>query len=171
MAKRVESIELGEHLLRRLGARHPPVQFDDVAELAGERTAARELHAGVDIIAGLEQIEARGPTGRDISLELLCLEHTAPRAGVPGAHEFIDQPFELTDHPNIRVDIGMRRRRHVRTTDGDRLAAQIAERDNTQRVWLLWQHATGHHQVGPVQVAVVKLLGVAVDEAESPLLR
>ena len=39
VAKLVEPIELGEHLLIRLGARDAAVEFDDVAELAGEWTS------------------------------------------------------------------------------------------------------------------------------------
>src|SRR5207247_7802238 len=46
----VECIELGEHLLRHLGARHPSVKLYDVAELASEWTSARILHADIEIV-------------------------------------------------------------------------------------------------------------------------
>src|ERR1051325_4735051 len=42
-AEGFERVELGENLLIALRARNPPVDFDDVAELAGEGTAARIL--------------------------------------------------------------------------------------------------------------------------------
>src|ERR1043166_4646374 len=44
-AYRAQRVQFREHLLVRLRARHAPVDFDDVAELAVERAAARILHA------------------------------------------------------------------------------------------------------------------------------
>ena len=55
----IERLQLGEDLVLRLGARHAAVQLDDVAELAGERAAARELDADVEILFELEQIVTR----------------------------------------------------------------------------------------------------------------
>ena len=43
-AQSLERVEFGDHLLIALGARHAPVDFDDVAKLAREWAAARVLH-------------------------------------------------------------------------------------------------------------------------------
>ena len=59
IAEVVERLQLGEDLIGGLGARHAAVQLDDVAELAGERAAARKLHADVEIVLELEQVVAR----------------------------------------------------------------------------------------------------------------
>jgi hypothetical protein len=57
-----------------LGARRTAVELDDVAEFAGERTAARELNADIEILLELEQVEARDRGLGDIDLELDRLE-------------------------------------------------------------------------------------------------
>src|SRR5256885_16716129 len=55
----VERVELGQHLRIRLGARHAAVEFDDVAEFAGEGAAARKLQANVEIVLELQEVETR----------------------------------------------------------------------------------------------------------------
>src|SRR5438045_4654566 len=65
----VERLELDEHLLDRLGPRHAPVELDDVAELAGERAAARILHTEIEIVLELEQVETWHRRRGDIGLE------------------------------------------------------------------------------------------------------
>ena len=59
IAEIVEALQLRQNLVVGLGARHAAVELDDVAELAGERAAARELDADVEIMVEFEQIEAR----------------------------------------------------------------------------------------------------------------
>src|SRR5262245_14316418 len=59
IAERIEGIEFGQHLRRCLGPWHPSIEFDDVAELTGERASARKLHAHEQIILELQKIEAR----------------------------------------------------------------------------------------------------------------
>src|ERR1700690_3841189 len=58
-AEREQPVELGEHLRVGLGARVAAVELDDVAEFAGERAAARILHADVKVMLEFEQVEAR----------------------------------------------------------------------------------------------------------------
>ncbi len=83
IAELIQPVEFRQHLRRRLGARHPAVQFDDVAELAGERTAARELHADIEIAVEFQQVEARDRRLAHIDLEFLGLEHALARARPP----------------------------------------------------------------------------------------
>jgi hypothetical protein len=51
VAGEIERVQLLQHLLIGLGARNAAVELDDVAELAIERAAARELHANMEINA------------------------------------------------------------------------------------------------------------------------
>ena len=53
VAERVQGVEFGQNLLVRLGSRHSTVQLDNVAELAIERTAARELNTHMEIMLEL----------------------------------------------------------------------------------------------------------------------
>src|ERR1700681_2061563 len=101
VAERVEPIELGKHLRRSFGARQSSIQFDNIAELTGERTAARILHANVEIMFKLEQIEARDRARGHISLELGCGERAGTLAGIPGGDEVIDRAFGFTQHQKI----------------------------------------------------------------------
>ena len=59
IAEAIERVQLGQHLIIGLGPRHTSVELDDVAEFAGERTAAGELHADREVMFEFEQIEPR----------------------------------------------------------------------------------------------------------------
>ena len=85
----VERLQLGENLIVGLGARHAAIQLDDVAELAGERAAARILHADVEIVIELEQIVTRHRALRDVDLEFLGDEHALALAAFPGGDEVL----------------------------------------------------------------------------------
>ena len=98
IAKLVEPVELGQHLRRRLGARHAAIELDDVAELAGERTAARELHADIEIIVELQQIEARDRRLGHVDREFGRLEDAFARARIPGGDEVVDDGFGLAEN-------------------------------------------------------------------------
>jgi hypothetical protein len=54
------------------------------------------------------------------------------------------------------------------TADHDRLAACATDLDDLERVVLLRKHASRHHEVGPCEVVVGQLFGIAVDQADSP---
>ena len=55
-----QGLQLGEDLRARLDPRPAAEGDDDVAELALERAAARELHAAEQVVPHLEQVEPRG---------------------------------------------------------------------------------------------------------------
>ena len=167
----VERLQLFQHLLRRLGPWHPAVQLDDVAELAGERTAARILHADVHVVLELEQIEARLRRLGDVDLVLRRLEQALVAAGLDRGDELVDDAFGLPHHAEVRPLVDVRTRRHVGAADGDLLAALAAQIDEVKRARLLEQHAAGQHQVGPFQILVEQLLGIAVDQADVPVGR
>src|SRR5918994_6304292 len=101
----MERIQLGQHLFVGLGARYATVQFDNIAELAGEGAAARELHAYAEIVFELQQIEPRDRALGDVNLELGGLEDTGARALVHGSDKVADDVLDLAEDPKIRFTI------------------------------------------------------------------
>ena len=69
------------------------------------------------------------------------------------------------------VRVEMRARGDVRAADAYRLAVQVGEIDQIDEIRLLVEHAADHHEIGPVEVRVGQRFGVAVDEADVPMLR
>ena len=59
-------------------------------------------------------------------------------------------------------------RRWVGAADRNRLAGTLRQLDDLQGIELLGQHAAGHDDVGPGEISVLQLLGIAVDEANIP---
>ena len=56
-SQRLERVEFGEHLLIALGSRHAPVNLDDVAKLARERTAPRVLDGHCAVTLKIRQVK------------------------------------------------------------------------------------------------------------------
>src|SRR6516225_813092 len=71
VAETKQRVELGQHLLIGLSAGNAPVQLDDVAELAIERAAARELNADISVVVRLEKLKERNRSLRHVGRELL----------------------------------------------------------------------------------------------------
>ena len=116
----------------------------------------------------LQQVEARDRRLAHIDLEFLGLEHALARAGVPGRDEIVDHVLGFAEHLEIRLGVEVRNRGRVGTADGDRLAARAAQIDDLEQVVMLRQHAAGHDQIGPVEIAVGEVLDVAVDQPHLP---
>ena len=171
IAQAVELVEFREHLGVGLGARHAPVKLDDVAELARERAAARELHADVQVVVKFQEVEAGDRRLGHVDLKFFRFELPFTRPRFPGFDEFVDNPFGFAEDAKICRLIEMRRRCHPGAADDDGLAARTAEIDDIERVVLLRQHAAGQDQIGPVEVVVAQLLGVAVDQPQRPKTR
>src|SRR4029077_20588005 len=74
VAKLVELVELSEHLLICFGARDAAIEFNDVAELAGEWTSPRVLDADIEVLIELQKVEARDRRLGDIDGEFFRLE-------------------------------------------------------------------------------------------------
>ena len=85
MADAKERIEFGEHLILGFGAWNVAVYFNDIEELAGERAAARELNAQIELLISFQQVVARDRRFGDVDLEIRRFEHAAPSSGIPGA--------------------------------------------------------------------------------------
>jgi hypothetical protein len=168
IAEAIERVELGKHLRVGLGARHPPVKLDDVAKLAGERAAARELHADVEIVVEFQQIEARDRRLGHVDLKFLRLELSFARARFPGFDEFADDVLGFAEDAKVGRLIEMGKRRDAGAADGDGFAVGAAEIDDVERVALLRHHPAGEDQIGPAQVVVAQFLGVAIDQPQRP---
>src|SRR5271163_1770706 len=93
----IKRLQLVQHLRAGFGTRDAPVQFDNVAEFARERTATGELNADVKIVLDLQEVEPRNWTLRYINLELFGLEDTVRCAGFPGGNEFVDDALSFTE--------------------------------------------------------------------------
>src|SRR6202047_2834931 len=113
----VERLQLGENLIVGLGARHATIQLDDIAELAGERAAARILYADEEIVIEFDQIVTRHRALRDVDLEFLGGEHTLAFAAFPGGDEVRHDVLSLADHLEVRVRVKMRAGGDVRPAD------------------------------------------------------
>ena len=108
IAQAVELVEFREHLGVGLGARYATVELDDVAELAGERAAARKLHADVEIVVEFQEIEAGDRRLGHVDLKFLRLELPFARPRFPGFDEFVDNSLGLAEDAKIRRLIEMR---------------------------------------------------------------
>src|SRR5207244_13307744 len=53
----IKRVKLGQHLLIALGSRHAPVNLDDVAKLARERTAPRVLDGHCAVTLKVRQVK------------------------------------------------------------------------------------------------------------------
>src|SRR5438876_2632659 len=56
-SQRLQRVKFGEHLLIALGSRHAPVNLDDVAKLARERTAPRVLDGHGAVTPKIRQVK------------------------------------------------------------------------------------------------------------------
>src|SRR5712691_6995487 len=167
----VERLQFGENLIVSLGARHATIQLDDIAELAGERAAARILHADDEMVIELDQIVTRHRALRDVDLEFLGDEHTLALAAFPCGDEVRHDLLGLADHLEVRVRVKMQAGGDVRPTDTYWLAVQVGEIDQVDEIRLLVEHTADHYEIGPVEVRVRQRLGVTVDETDVPMLR
>ncbi len=171
IAQLVEGFQFGQHLIVRLGTRRAAIELDDVAKFAGERATARELHADIQILLELQEVEARDRRLGDVDGKFRRHEQALALALVPRRDEFVDDAFDFAENPKIRAFIAVRTRRCVRSADDDGKTACAAHVDKAQRVQLLHQHAAGHGHIRPGEIALGQFLGIAVDEPHIPGLR
>src|SRR5262249_23511098 len=102
IARSIDGVEFRQHLLRRLGARNSTKQLDDVAELAVEGAAARELHRHEQVVCGIEQVETRNGACADIDLEVASVEHALACAAGNRGDELVNDALGLAEDPEVR---------------------------------------------------------------------
>src|SRR5262249_3314718 len=120
IAELAQAVELGQYLVSCFRARVAAIEFDDVAELAGERATARELNTDIQVLLELEQIEARDRALCDIGLEFLGFEHASVIAAFPRGDEVGNDRLGLTEHPEVGLAINRRARSDIRAANHDR---------------------------------------------------
>ncbi len=89
---RGKRVQLGDQLLRRLGSGHAAIHHDDVAKLAIERTAARELHGHRHVIPEFDEVPARHRCPGDfrpVRAAINGLQPAAPHVGHDLRHHFL----------------------------------------------------------------------------------
>ena len=125
----------------------------------------------MQVVVKFQEVEAGDRRLGDVDLKFFRLEHPFAGPRFPGFDECVDHPFGFAEDAKICRLIEMRRRRRPGAADDDGLAARTAEIDDIERVVLLRQHAAGQDQIGPIEVVVAQLLGVAVDQPQRPRTR
>ena len=101
-----ERVELGEHLRGRLHPRCTPEDLDDVAELAVEGAAARDLDRVARIPVELAQLETRHASERQHGLRVAGRgQHPLLHLARPleGAHEEVEPALGLADEDMGRL--------------------------------------------------------------------
>ena len=86
-------------------------------------------------------------------------------------HEIPNNVFCLSNNPEVGVGIDVRAGRNIGASNRYGLVPNFAHFDQLERVELLGQHASSHHDVGPCHVCFGQLFGVPVDQAKVPVSR
>lgn len=94
---REDRLELGDHLAGRLRAWDPSIERDDVAELALERTAARELNREVQVEMYLQQVVAGYGREAHVWLRRFSIDAIS-HAGLEVRREARDDLLALPQH-------------------------------------------------------------------------
>src|SRR5579875_4022766 len=131
-AQRVKALDLGEHLFGGFGTRFAAVELDDVAELAGERAAARILDADVEVVFELEQIEARWRGFGDVGREPFGRENAASLAALPGGDEVVDDILRFAQYLEVRALVNVRARGDIGTADHDGFPMAVTKLDEPE---------------------------------------
>jgi hypothetical protein len=169
-AQVVEQLELAQHLLRVLRPRDPSVELGDVAELAVERAAPRELKRHRVVTAESEEVVAGKRSLRDGRLGELGIDVTSRAAGDVG-QEAVKRVLHLAQqeviHPATRflADLVVERGR-VRAAGDDRYARPVAAADHLVERISLDDHGRREDHVRPGEVHVGQRLDVEVDDLQ-----
>ncbi len=167
--QRVQGIEFGHDLCIGLGARHPAIQFDNVTEFTTERTPARKLDADMQVLVQLQQVKAGQRAFRDIRLAHRRFEHALPVTLAPGCDEIDHDFLGFAQDLKIRGIVQRRAGCDIGAANHHRLVMGMAHFDNVQGIVTLRQHAAGHHDVGPCEIRLIQMLGIAVDQPDFPV--
>ena len=167
-ARRVQLVELGQHLRDGFRARTASIDFDDVAELAVERAAARVLHRHGAVALHPDQTQVGQRAARHGG-PLGGLVHGTRRALLQVASQFVHQVLGLADHHMV----GMQLRRRQAAGDGTahhRLQpTRMAAVNDGHQALALHVHTADHGDVGPREVGVRQPLDVGIDQALVPV--
>ena len=123
--ERLKRVKFGEHLLIALGSRHAPINLDDVAKLARERTAPRVLDGHCAVTLKVRQVKVghrRGGEWRPLGGLIRSL------GLAPGevCNELRQRRFSFAEKNVIGIRQVFNRRRNVRAAEDDAFAFRFA---------------------------------------------
>src|ERR1700733_7054978 len=154
VAELIKRVQLTQHLGVGLSAGDSPVELNNVTELTGKRTASRELHADVQIMLKLQEIEPGDRALRHIDRELFGLEDSFPSASFPRSDELIDDALGFAEHLKVCLAVKVGDRGHARTADHNRFSPRAKQLNDFDCIEVLRKHTAGHDQVGPFNIVV-----------------
>jgi hypothetical protein len=166
----VECVEFPDDLLRSLLSRLPAIELDDVAELAIERAATRELDTDHEVVLEIQKIEARHRALLQIRFFGGFINSARGSSG-----KIIEEErhgtFRLSQDEVIGgiVDIGLRGR--IGSAGNHFFASGVNSFYEPQESRLLGQHSSDENKIGPVDVRVIQGGYVQVDKSELPVRR
>ena len=166
----VQGVELLDDLVRRLGPGHLAVELDDVAELAVERTSARELHAHRPVALHVDEVEARHRGPGHVGLPGLPVHDLRGAVGQV-AQELGKDLLGLVQHEVGHAFDLVMERGGMRPPGHHRDPGPVAPRDDVLERGSLHDHGGREHHVGPFQVRVLQRRHVHVHDAERVLGR
>src|SRR4051812_13653635 len=105
MSAQIQGVKLRQHLARSLRPGYMAEQLNHVTEFTIERTASRELDGDMEVIAEVDQVEARHGAAGHVGLELLRIEDAALRTRTPGVEERVHHAFGLSDYLEIGLGV------------------------------------------------------------------
>jgi hypothetical protein len=76
--------------------------------------------------------------------------------------------FDFAKDAKVRRLVNLRGRCHVRTAYDDRLATNVDDVDEVEHIGPLRQHSADHYEVGPVDIGVRHIFGIAIDKTAFP---
>ncbi len=167
----VKALQLGAELFGRLDPGFAAVEFDDVAELAVERAAARVLNAGVQVIPGIHEIVAGRRDDAQVGLFAVGPEGSAFLAARERRDEGGDRDLALIEHPPFGLGVQLGTMRRVGTSNPGRFSVGVRAGDDPAHLRFLRQHAAGQNEIRPIDQGFVEVVRVHVHVLEIPLLR
>ena len=155
-----------------LGAGLASIENDDVAELAVERTAPRELDAHRVVGVQFQQIEPWNGGCGDIGFVTFGAEASAGVTPLDGFDELRQSDFTFVQHFEISLGdfwcIGSGT--GVGATHGHRQATPLRCSNLHLHVVLLDDHSGYHHQLSPIPLGLSDLTDIAIDQLHFPFL-
>ena len=159
-----ERLKLGQHLLARFEARPPAKCHDDIAELARERTAARDLQASEHVAIGFEQINARQRQPSHLGFILLLVAGLVaallplPQKLRPSLIRFANEDDVGKAFEDFRLDS-----RHG-SANNDHDTPRLNLLEDLNQPTPLNAHAGQAHKIRPAETVEVDVLDILIDE-------
>src|SRR4029077_237820 len=167
----LERAQLGAHLRRLFGARHPAVNFDDVAEFTPERTSAGKLHRHSYVVIDVRQeLKSRNLDRLHIGSRAALIMFI-PAISAQVANEFLDDGFDFAEANPISISASnLRQSVSKRPANGNRLGMRFSSRNTGGVILPLRHHYAQEDHIRPIPIRLRFLFYVAIDQANGKIL-